>query len=250
MSETTYRHGHFVWRELMTTDLGKAKEFYGGLFGWKLADMPMSDGSYTIVHNGDARIGGMMAVPAGAPPMSFWHSYSSVADVDAVIAATKAEGGQVLMGPHEAENVGRFAILMDPTGGVFSVIRQANGDGPAGMPPTGAFCWESLNAADAGKAVPFYEKAVGWQHKDQNGMPLLFAGENMVADVGTAPPGMPTHWITHVVVEKLEASRARAEELGGTVMMGEIPVPGIGRLAIIQDPTGAFISLFEPAPRA
>jgi hypothetical protein len=121
------------------------------------------------------------------------------------------------------------------------------------MPPPGAFCWESLNAADAGAVVPFYESAVGWKKQDQNGMPLFFTGgageSNMVADIGTAPPGMPTHWVTHVVVPKLEDARAKVEKLGGKIMMPEVPVPGIGRLAIVSDPTGAVLSLFEAAPR-
>lgn len=249
MNEKTYRHGHFVWRELMTTDLAKAKAFYSGLFGWTLADMPFSDGAYTLISNGEKQIGGMMSVPEGAPPVSFWHSYASVASVDAAVSATKEAGGNVLVGPIDAPNVGRFAVLMDPTGAVFSVITQENGDGEACMPPAGAFCWESLNTSDAGAMLPFYEKAVGWAHKDHNGMSLLFAGENMVADVGSPPPGVPSHWITHIVVENLERSRDLSVSLGGQVMMGEVPVPGIGRLAVIQDPAGATLSLFESAQR-
>lgn len=74
------------------------------------------------------------------------------------------------------------------------------------------------------------------------------AGDTMVADVETAPPNVPTHWLVHVVVDKLEDARGRAEKLGGKVLMAEIKVPSVGRMAVIADPLGAAISLFEPAP--
>ena len=250
MSDKVYRHGHFVWRELTSTDLGKARAFYPALFGWTLSDMPMPNGTYTIIKNGEKQIGGMMGTPPGAPPMSYWTSYASVKDIDAVIRETTERGGKVLMGPHTAENVGRFGILADPAGAVVAAITQEHGDGAASMPGVHEFVWESLNTHDAARATPFYEKVLGLTAKTENGMTTLHAADGMVADVGVAPPGMPSHWVTHVAVEKLEHSRGLVEKLGGKVVMPEIQVPGYGRLAIVQDPAGAFFSIFEPAPRA
>ena len=50
----------FVHVELNTTDLGKAKTFYKALFDWKLQDMPMPQGTYTLIEVGEGTGGGMM----------------------------------------------------------------------------------------------------------------------------------------------------------------------------------------------
>ena len=75
----------FVHCELATTDLAKAKSFYGKLFGWKLEDMPMDDGTYTMIDVGEGTGGGMLKHPMpGAPSM--WMPYVLVDDIKAATA--------------------------------------------------------------------------------------------------------------------------------------------------------------------
>ena len=79
----------FVHTELNTTDVAKAKGFYGKLFDWKLEDMPMDGGSYTMIKIGEGTGGGIMANPVPGAP-SFWLTYVLVersADLPAVLAA-------------------------------------------------------------------------------------------------------------------------------------------------------------------
>lgn len=76
-------------------------------------------------------------------------------------------------------------------------------------------------------------------------MHLLKAGDAEVCTVMQAPPGVPAHWLTFVVVAKLSDARDRVKRLGGKVMVEEIPVPNFGALSIIQDELGAAIGLFE-----
>lgn len=245
--ENTYRVGHFVWRELMTTDVQKARGFYGELFGWSFNEMPIPGGVYTVVKKGEQQLGGMMKVPDAAVP-SAWMSYVSLPNVDEAVKTATELGGTAMLAPMDMPGVGRFAIIKDSTGGVIGLLRNATTDGPATMPPpAGTFCWESMNSTDKAKSADFYTKVMGWTHKDE-GMGVFNAGSTMVADLGSAPPGMPSHWLLHVVVDKLETARAHAERLGGKVLMGEIPIPGVGRMAVVADPTGAAISLFESAP--
>ena len=105
----------FVHVELATTDLAKAKSFYGRLFDWKLQDMPMAQGTYTMIDVGEGTGGGMMAHPMpGAPSM--WMAYVDVPDIHAATAKARELGAQVMRDVTPVEQMGWFSIIVDPTG--------------------------------------------------------------------------------------------------------------------------------------
>lgn len=108
------------WNELQTTDVGGARDFYHGLFGWNFKGDP----NYTEVHLGETGIGGIMASPVpGIPP--FWMPYFLVDDCDATTAKAKSLGGSAHVEPTDIPNVGRFSVLVDPQGAVFAIIKPA-----------------------------------------------------------------------------------------------------------------------------
>jgi predicted enzyme related to lactoylglutathione lyase len=110
----------FVHVELNTTDLAKAKDFYGKLFSWKLEDMPMPSGSYTMINVGQGTGGGMMKHPMpGAPSM--WLAYVEVDDVAASTKKAKSMGASIVRDVSEVPEVGWFSIIADPTGAVFAL---------------------------------------------------------------------------------------------------------------------------------
>lgn len=124
----------FCWHELMTGDVEKAKAFYGALLGWKTSDMSIGEhGSYTIFHeqDGDPGICGMMGMEGpeweGIPP--HWMMYIMVDDVDAHAAKITELGGNVCVPPTDIPNIGRFAVVQDPTGATFSIFTGAGGEG-------------------------------------------------------------------------------------------------------------------------
>lgn len=124
-------HGHFFWNELLTPDPDKAKEFFTKIAGWSFEDMDMPDGgTYYIAFVEDEHVGGIMkmpaAIPAGTPP--HWLSYLEVDDVDDRVQMVKAAGGQVMREPFEVPDVGRIAIIADPTGAVLGLIKPADFD--------------------------------------------------------------------------------------------------------------------------
>lgn len=110
----------FVHCELCTTDVGKAKGFYTKLFDWKLDDMPMPDGTYTIINVGEGTGGGMMKHPMPGAP-SFWMPYVLVDDIEATIAKVKSNGGTVMKEKTEVKDMGWFAIIVDPTGAMLGI---------------------------------------------------------------------------------------------------------------------------------
>jgi predicted enzyme related to lactoylglutathione lyase len=111
----------FVHAELNTTDVGKAKAFYGKLFDWKLEDMPMPDiGTYTIVGVGDGTGGGMMKqmIPGAG---SAWMPYVAVVDVKKSTKKAEDLGAKVLKDVTEVPDMGWFSILTDPTGATIGL---------------------------------------------------------------------------------------------------------------------------------
>lgn len=110
----------FVHVELNTTDLGKAKEFYGRLFDWKLEDVPNM--GYTMIKVGEGTGGGMMTHPVPGAP-SAWLAYVMVDDVNASTAKAKALGATILRDATEIPEVGWFSIFTDPTGAVLALFK-------------------------------------------------------------------------------------------------------------------------------
>ncbi|MEO1089973.1 MAG: VOC family protein [Pseudomonadota bacterium] len=128
-------HGTFVWNELMTRDVDAAKRFYEASLGWTFDAMPMPEGgTYWVASSGGSMAGGMMALDGpqfeGVP--SHWFAYIEVDDVDARVAGLEQAGGKLMRPAFDVANVGRIAIVQDPTGAVVgwmtSVDRAADWD--------------------------------------------------------------------------------------------------------------------------
>src|SRR5690606_28634429 len=101
------------------------------------AKMPGMD--YTLVYAGERQIAGMAPMPPGMQAPPYWMSYVSVPDVDAAAATTRAKGGKVHLEPTDIPDVGRFAVLADPAGGVTAAFTSAHGDQPISEPKVGEF---------------------------------------------------------------------------------------------------------------
>jgi predicted enzyme related to lactoylglutathione lyase len=121
----------------------------------------------------------------------------------------------------------------------------------------GTFCWFECGTTDAAAAKRYYTELFGWSATDVP-MPgdaggqytLLQIGGDDVAGLyqmsGPQFEGVPSHWATYVNVESTDETAKRATTLGGRIVAPPMDVPGVGRIAVVQDPTGATISLFEP----
>ena len=106
----------FVHIELSTTDVGKAKSFYGRLFDWDLEDVPMGEaGAYTMIKVGEGTGGGLVKqlIP-GAP--SAWLAYVLVDDIKSATSKAKSLGAKVMKDVTEVMGAGWLSIIVDPTG--------------------------------------------------------------------------------------------------------------------------------------
>jgi len=122
--------------------------------------------------------------------------------------------------------------------------------------PPGTFCWPELATSDQTAAVSFYRKLFGW---DLNDISMGPAGTYSIFqmrgnDVGAAcslrpeekQHGVPPHWNSYVSVENADAAVKRAQELGAKVLAPPFDVQDSGRMAVLQDPSGAVFQVWQP----
>src|SRR5271155_209659 len=100
----------FAHVELNTTDVDKAKGFYGKLFAWTLEDVPMGDGSYTMIKVGTGTGGGIMKHPVPGAP-SAWLAYVEVDDIAAATKKAQTLGATVMKDVTEVMGAGWISIL-------------------------------------------------------------------------------------------------------------------------------------------
>jgi len=110
----------FVHVELNSTDPATAKRFYGKLFGWKLTDMALPVGTYTMIDVGDGTGGGMMQqlIPGAG---SFWLPYVLVDDIKAATAQARTLGATIMKDVDEVPDMGWLSIIEDPTGAMLGL---------------------------------------------------------------------------------------------------------------------------------
>jgi uncharacterized protein len=121
--------------------------------------------------------------------------------------------------------------------------------------PHGTFSWAECASNDASKGKQFYSDLMGWGYDD---MPMgggqvytMFKhdGERVAAINPLQPEeqaqGTPSHWNNYVAVDNVDALADKATQLGGTVIMPPMDVFDNGRMLFLQDPTGAFVGLWQ-----
>ncbi len=123
-AELANEDGTFGWSELVTDDPAAAQKFYADVLGWTFQTMATPNGDYHVAQSGDRAFAGIMEKPptmAGMP--NVWGVYIYVDDAGSTIDAIKANGGTVIMEPWYAEGVGDIAVVADPQGAVFTIMR-------------------------------------------------------------------------------------------------------------------------------
>jgi predicted enzyme related to lactoylglutathione lyase len=118
----------------------------------------------------------------------------------------------------------------------------------------GSFCWAELATSDDAGAKSFYTTLFGWSYEDSPAGPdmvytrLKKGGKDVGAlyKIGAQQKGMPPNWGVYVTVGSADKSAEKAKSLGGKILMEPFDVMDIGRMAVVQDPQGAVLSLWEP----
>lgn len=124
------------------------------------------------------------------------------------------------------------------------------------MSQAGTFFWNELMTPDVEGAKAFYGRVFGWEPETSEivgpdgAVYTGFWQDGALVGGALAPPepGIPAHWMPYVRVDDADAAEAAAVEAGGRVCRAAFDLPGIGRIAVLQDPAGAVFAVIAPAP--
>ncbi|MCB0213633.1 MAG: VOC family protein [Anaerolineae bacterium] len=254
---TEYKPGTFCWVDLSTPDAEAAKRFYTELFGWRIVEMPIPDGStYTMFQVRGKDVAALYPMgkeqqAAGVPP--HWMSYVSVTSADDTAEKAASLGAEILAGPFDVMESGRMVMFQDPTGAQVAAWQPKDHFGAVLANEPGAFCWNELATKDVKKATDFYTQLFDWQVESQE-MPGGFVYSSFLND-GRYNGGMmqmseewgdmPSNWTVYFTVESCDESVERVQSLGGSVMVPPTDIPNIGRFSMLQDPQGAIFAMLE-----
>jgi uncharacterized protein len=242
---TSHPPGTFSWADLSTSDPDAAKVFYVGLFGWETEDTPIPDGGvYTMLKKRGKAVAALSATQQEGQPPS-WNSYITVESADDGAAAAAAHGGTVVLGAFDVMDVGRMAVIQDPTGAFFSVWEPRASIGAELVNEPGTLTLNQLNTSDPQRSQEFYSGVFGWRFEAVEGgdRPYwgIYNGDRLNGGMMEEHPDM---WLVYFGSEDADADAGRIPELGGTVILPPVPVPG-GRILVAHDPQGAVFALLS-----
>jgi len=242
---TSYAPGTPSWVDLGSPDAKAAAEFYGGLFGWKAEMDPRPEaGGYGMFQIDGKNVAGLgPQMNTDMPP--YWNVYVTVADAEQTLQKVTANGGTVVMGPMEVFDAGTMGIAQDAVGSFISVWQPNQHIGAQLVNGPGTFGWSELSTNDLAKAKEFYTAVFGWgidANASSDGGAIFTVDGNIVCGAHTAGEGEFPAWSVWFGVDDCDASAAKAEELGGKVVMPPNDMD-FGRAAMIADPHGAVFGI-------
>jgi predicted enzyme related to lactoylglutathione lyase len=263
-----YMPGVPCWVDTPQPDPRAAVSFYGGLFGWEFSDPapmrsdPHPTGEYFVARVRGRDVAGVLSEPPKGAPTA-WNTHIQVESADQTAEKVKAAGGTVLDGPFDAEPAGRVAVAADPSGAVFFVWEPHQRTGAQLVNEAGAWSWTQLNTRDPEGAKSFYGNVFGWGIDTMDmgeageytmfrvpgyvgGEPTQPVSRDVVAGMAAMgdefPADVPPHWSIDFWVDDVDATAARAADLGGRVIAEPFDTP-IARQAKLADPPGATFTV-------
>lgn len=241
------------WYELLTSDPSAALAFYQPLLGWTSEPFPDPAMAYTVLRSPSGTLGGATALdPAkGVPPA--WVGVVYVKDADSSVARARELGGTVIEGPFDIPEVGRYAVLADPTGAAFSILQVPADGTPPDRDGLGRVSWHELCSSDPDAAWAFYAGLFGWvatgtMDMGPAGTYQMYGEAGQERSMGGIMRKMPEQpvsaWCFYFNVADAAAAAEGIRARGGTVLFGPHDVPGGGKMVMAQDPQGAVFATY------
>ena len=258
------RTGGFIWYELMTPDAEGSKAFYDAVVGWEIGPAVEEFKGYRMINRSDGKAaGGLMPLSDemqqhGARPV--WLGYIHVADVDQSVASIEQAGGKVLMAAFDIPNIGRIAMVADPSGAPFYIMKPT----PAADQPNAEsdvfsvdqpqhVRWNELSTTDQDGAIDFYKRQFGWTQ--EGAMPMGEMGDYKfiqangvrIGAIMRKPPQLPVSlWTYYIGVDDIDRAAGAIKNGGGQILHGPIEIPG-GEFSLNAiDPQGASFAVVGP----
>ena len=185
---------------------------------------------------------------------SNWVPFVNVVSADDVAKKASESGGKVLYAPMDVLDVGRMAVLQDPTGANIAIWQAKKHLGADIINETDAMCWNELLTPDVKAAGRFYGATFGWtadlvDTSADSSYTIFKAGTTQVGGMMARPPQMsdvPPNWLIYFGVTDCDGTAKKVGELGGKILKAPMDIPNIGRFAVCQDGQGAVFAIFTP----
>lgn len=256
IEDVSFVPGSACWIDVSTSDPAGSREFYAGLFGWtyRIDPDPRRD-RYTTALIGNRPVAGLtgIAAPAGHPVT--WTLYLNSANVAHTAMVIEELGGQVRHEPKEIVGWGSMLIGMDPTGGEIGFWQPATPWIFHTVDP-GSLVWAELNTRDGLRADEFFVKLFGYRQRQiGDGIEIDYTAWSLgdytllgrLTMTKEWPSDAQAHWMLYFAVDPATGTDGavnRVLELGGQVKIYPFD-SSFGRIAVVQDPSGATFSLID-----
>lgn len=254
----------FIWYELMTPNPDASKAFYDKVVGWNIEPKSSFPNGYRMIGRSDGKFaGGVLPLSEemqqhGARPT--WLGYIYVDDVDSTVAAIEKDGGKTYMPPFDIPDIGRVAMVADPSGAPFYVMKpirpQDDPDAQSdvfSVDEAEHVRWNELSTTNPDGAVDFYGRHFGWGQEGDMDMGemgkyrFIQNGPTTIGAIMPKPPQLPVSlWTYYLGVDDIGRAAEAVTAGGGQVLHGPMEIPG-GEFALnAMDPHGAPFGLVGP----
>ena len=238
---TSYPPGTFSWAELMTSDAGAAKDFYTKVFGWQYEDNPTGpDGPVYSMAQRDGHSVAALFGDDSQPP--HWNCYVTVESVDETAQKAADSGGTLMHEAFDVMEVGRMAVIADPTGAALCLWEPRAHIGATLVNTPGALSWNDLITPDPEAAAGFYGELFGWTFEQMPGD----VDYRVISNGGRSNGGIlaqegPASWLPYFGHDDVDALAGEIDGHGGKLFNGPMEVPG-GKFVVLADPQGAVFA--------
>ncbi|MEV1085489.1 VOC family protein [Streptomyces sp. NPDC050211] len=247
MKITRHLPGAPCWADLDTPDVASARPFYSSLFGWQALELP---GGYVNFTLREEKIVGAIKLKEGEEHSAGWSVYFMTDDLTETTKAVEAAGGSVVSPPRKVSVAGSAAVYKAPDGAVFGAWEPDKHPGSGLVHEPGTPSWFGLSTPDADGSTAFYTHVFGWTAAapTADGMARLTAAGDS-AEFGGITHGLATlpGWTLYFGAEDVDTASATAVSLGGKVISSPTDVTGVGRVAVLKDPSDVTFALVTRA---
>lgn len=217
----------FIWADLSTFDIRKAKRFYQACFGWTYQNIGEN---YLLCQVDQTPSAGLYTMPEkfqniGMP--SFWMSYIQVNDINSITQAAEKNGAKIELSPQAAPGGGQVALIRDPAGAGFTCY-EGEGFGDDSFTDTPSqMAWNELFVSDLSKVESFYSTVFNWTispSSDKNRHDIFSSSGDKIAGLSVVSnelKGDKEYWGVYFGVENLQLAAEKISGLGGSIVVEE-----------------------------
>jgi predicted enzyme related to lactoylglutathione lyase len=242
--------------DVTSTEMDRTVSFYGDLFGWEAETAAEPEaGGYTTFRLRGKNVAAASPPPPSGPQASYWTTYLASDDVDDTAARIREAGGTVLMEPFDVFDAGRMTVAQDPTGATFGIWQANTMIGAELANEPGTLSWNQAQTPDPARAAEFYAAVFGFGLDEVDvgtEQPFLVLQVDGKPVGGVREPipqmGEQPQWGVTFTVANTDETVAKAQELGGELLLEPFDLPDIGRIAILRDPAGATFQVIQNPP--